>query len=65
VFQCDHCRAVLREGPEGCGGSFIHDQAGRHLWSYDSVRPVLAASGACVGLRRPRAQDWQPPPART
>ena len=62
VFHCDHCRAVLREGPEGCGGTFIHDRVGRHLWSYDSVRPVLAASGACLGLRRPSGRDWQPPP---
>ncbi len=62
VFHCDHCRAVLREGPEGCGGTFIHDRGGRHLWSYDSVRPVLAASGARMGLRRPSGRDWQPPP---
>ncbi len=32
------------------------------MWSYDSVRPVLAASGARMGLQRPSGRDWQPPP---
>ena len=63
-FSCDHCRAVLREGSDGCGGLFLYDRSGRHRWSFDAVRPVLAISGACVGLRRPRAVEWQPPPRR-
>ena len=58
VFQCDHCRAVLREGPEGCGGTMTEAAD----ICDDAVRPVLAASGARMGLRRPSGRDWQPPP---
>jgi hypothetical protein len=64
VFSCDHCRAVLRETSQGCGGFFVYDRSGRHRWSLDALRPVNAMSGACVGLRRPRAVEWQPPPRR-
>ena len=63
-FSCDRCHVILREGAKGSGGTFLFDLRGRHMWSFDAVRPVVSASGTCLGLQRSCHPDRQPPPVQ-
>ncbi len=43
-------------------GTFLFDRQGRHIWSFDCVKPILTATGACLGLERSNQKSCLPPP---